>query len=779
MLNKSLFFVLVIVSSQLKVFAQQINCNITLSGKVIDDHDNSPLMFATIYIKELERGAVSDEKGNYLIENLCPGTYTLVCNHLGCDELTEIITITKSVKHNFYPEHHTEELQSFSLIEEAFVEEKTVPKKELSIRELNQSRGKSLGESLKSIPGVTSLNTGNNVSKPVIHGLHSDRVLILNNGIRQEGQQWGSEHAPEIDPFIAKNISVIKGAESIRYGANAIAGVVLVEPHQLRDSAGINGELNTVGASNGKSGVASAMLEGNIGKLKGLSWRLQGTTKQSGNIHTPDYFMKNTGVKEQNFSWALGFNQPKYGLELFYSQFNSDMGIFSAAHIGNLTDLKKAIDSDVPLESADFTYDIDRPFQHIEHELFKAKAYWFTGDAGKLNLVYARQYNYRSEYDKHRPRKDSLAALNLPELQFTITTHTGDLIWEQNRIKAFKSIVGVSAINQANTISGRQFIPAFVKYGYGAFFIEKWRSDNAKLELEAGVRYDYIYQQAYVWKNKQWNSPEFEYQNYTASIGGIYKLTPDFTIRANIGSAWRPPSVSELFSDGLHHGAAAVEYGDTNLVAENAYNSTLSLEYAKDKLVIQAEGYYNFINNFIYLAPTLPATLTIRGAFPTFNYKQVDAVLKGLDFKASYKLMKNLTWTGKAAVLRAFNQQTKNWLIGMPADRLENGLTFELPKLKSLQEAYLGISIGNVFTQTRVPANSDYTNPPAGYTLLNVQTGIKIPIANQKIAVDFEINNLLNTTYRDYLNRFRYFADEMGRNYSIKINIPFNLNSKK
>src|SRR5690606_17610964 len=197
-----------------------------------------------------------------------------------------------------------------------------------SARELNQSRGKSLGESLKSIAGVTSLNTGNNVSKPVIHGLHSDRVLVLNNGIRQEGQQWGSEHAPEIDPFIAKNISVIKGAESIRYGANAIAGVVLVEPHQLRDSAGINGELNTVGASNGKSGVASAMLEGNIGKLKGLSWRLQGTTKQSGNIHTPDYFMKNTGVKEQNFSWALGFNQPKYGLKLFYSQFNSDIGIF-------------------------------------------------------------------------------------------------------------------------------------------------------------------------------------------------------------------------------------------------------------------------------------------------------------------------------------------------------------------------------------------------------------------------------------------------------------------
>lgn len=779
MLNKSLFFVLVIGFNYFKVFSQQNNCSFTLSGKVIDEHDSSPLMFATVYIKELERGAFSDEKGNYLIENLCSGTYTVVCNHLGCEELTETIIITKSLKHHFYPEHHTEELQSFSLVEEAFVEEKTVPRKELTQRELDQSRGKSLGESLKTLVGVTSLNTGNNVSKPIIHGLHSDRVLILNNGIRQEGQQWGSEHAPEIDPFIATKISVIKGAESIRYGANAIAGVILVEPSHLRDSTGINGELNMVGTSNGKMGVASGMLEGNIGKLKGLSWRLQGTTKQSGNINTPDYFMKNTGAREQNFSWALGFNQQKYGVELFYSQFNTDIGIFSAAHIGNLTDLNKAISSNIPLESADFTYDIDRPFQHIEHELFKAKAYWLTGDVGKLNLVYARQYNDRSEYDKHLPRKDSLAALNLPELQFTITTHTGDLVWEQNRIKSFKSTLGISAINQANTISGRQFIPAFVKYGYGVFFIEKWRSNNAKIELEAGVRYDYIYQQAYVWKNKQWSSPEFEYQNVTSSIGAIYKPTTDFTFRVNLGSAWRPPSVSELFSNGLHHGAAAVEYGDTNLVAENAYNSSLSIEYVKDKLVVQAEGYFNYINNFIYLTPTLPATLTIRGAFPTFNYKQVDAVLTGLDFKASYKLTKNLSWTVKASVLRAFNQQTKEWLFGMPADRFENGLTLELPVLKNMEDAYVGLSIENVLTQTRVLANSDYTNPPAGYRLLNFQTGIKIPITNQKITVDFEINNLLNTTYRDYLNRFRYFADEMGRNYSIKIKIPFNLNSKK
>lgn len=116
-------------------------------------------------------------------------------------------------------------------------------KKELSPEELSKTRGRTLGESMKELTGVTTLTTGNSISKPVIHGMHSDRILILNNGIRQEGQQWGSEHAPEIDPFIANKLSVVKGAQSVRYGANAIGGVVLVEPANLPDSSGVNGKL--------------------------------------------------------------------------------------------------------------------------------------------------------------------------------------------------------------------------------------------------------------------------------------------------------------------------------------------------------------------------------------------------------------------------------------------------------------------------------------------------------------------------------------------------------
>jgi len=757
-------------------FTQTAVCDFTLSGKVIDEHDKKPLMFATVYIKELERGSVSDNKGNYHIDKLCKGTYTLVISHLGCDPITETITLTKNLKHHFYPEHHAEELQEFAIQEKAVEEEVSVAKKELSVKDLNQARGESLGESLKSITGVTTLNTGGSISKPVIHGLHSDRVLILNNGIRQEGQQWGNEHAPEIDTYIADKLSVIKGADGIRYGANAIAGVVLVEPRALRDTTGINGTLNLAGASNGRLGVSSATLDGNIGKLIGLSWRLQGTLKRSGNVTTPNYYLKNSGLKEYNFSWALGFNKEKYGVETFYSKFNTDIGIFSAAHIGNLTDLQLAIDATEPLESADFTYEINRPLQHIEHELFKVKAYWLTGNIGKLNFVYARQYNLRQEFDKHLPRKDSLAALNLPELQFEITTHLGELSWRQNRTSSFNTQIGVAAINQANTFEGREFIPAFRKYGTGVFLIEKWRSKNFKLELEAGLRYDHVHQKVYKWDriNRHYDTYVYAYNNVSGSLGAIYKPNDKLTTRVNFGMAWRPPNVSELFSDGLHHGAATVEYGDTNLITERAYNTIAGVDYLNKNLLIQVEGFYNYINDFIYLKPTLPATLTIKGAFPTFNYTQVDAALTGLDFKLNYQFSKKLSWTGKTSFLNAYNLTDDEWLVGMPANRFENVLAYKLLKVKKLTDVYVEAGIQSVLNQNQVPDNSDYSNPPDGYNLLSAGMGFGIPIAQkQKLIVDFKIKNLLNTTYRDYLNRFRYYADEMGRNYTLKLKLTF------
>ncbi|PIZ06018.1 MAG: TonB-dependent receptor, partial [Flavobacteriales bacterium CG_4_10_14_0_8_um_filter_32_5] len=266
------------------VFTQTSSCEFTLSGIVIDEHDQQALSYSTIYIVELEKGYISDINGVFVAPNLCNQTYTLVIGHIGCEPDTMKILITQHTKKTFYLEHHIEELKEFAIIENEIKPLSSVVKKELSPEELSKTRGRTLGESMKELTGVTTFTTGNSISKPVIHGMHSDRILILNNGIRQEGQQWGSEHAPEIDPFIANKLSVVKGAQSVRYGANAIGGVVLVEPADLPDSSGINDEINAIGSSNGQQGVSSAMLEGKSNKLLGIAWRMQGSLKKSGNV---------------------------------------------------------------------------------------------------------------------------------------------------------------------------------------------------------------------------------------------------------------------------------------------------------------------------------------------------------------------------------------------------------------------------------------------------------------------------------------------------------------
>lgn len=756
----------------------QDTCSYQLSGYVIDDHDRSPLPNSKVYIKELKRGVFTDSLGYFVFPSLCAGTYDFYCKHIGCDAVSETITIEGNAVHNFYPEHHVD-FDAVDVIAKKAVQEISLGTRELSERDKNETKGRSLGDGLTRINGVRKLSTGNNISKPVIHGLHSNRILILNNGIRQEGQQWGNEHAPEIDPFIADELAVVKGASGVRYGPDAIGGVVLVNPKELRKTPGIGGELNLVGLSNGLQGNASATLDGNSNKYPALRWRLQGTIKQGGNVNSPDYYLKNTGSKEYNFSAAAGYSKSKYGVDFFYSQFNTDIGIFSASHFGNLTDLQQAFESEVPLESADFTYEIDRPRQHIEHELFKTKGYLVTGKKGKLFLTYARQYNKRLEYDKHAPLNDSLANLNLPALQFELTTHTGELVWEHIRMNSFKGSIGVNGIYQENTYEGRFFIPNFRKIGAGIFWIENWKPKTSKLEIESGIRFDNIYQRAYFWKDEKINSPAQNYMNMSGILGAIYKVNKQLTLRSNVGTAWRPPNINELYSNGLHHGAASIEIGDSTLKTEKAINLSASVEYTGKRLSVVMDAYYNVINDFIYLKPTLVPTLTIKGAFPTFVHDQVNAHLRGLDLTASYSLTEELKLISKASILRAFNQTTREHLVMMPADQFENSLEYNFKDGQKRTNTYVSISVQSVLKQTRVPDNSDYADPPEGYTLLNFAAGMDVRLKENSISFGISANNILNARYRDYMNRFRYFADEMGRNISVRVTVPFTLFTPK
>ncbi|MCU0323935.1 MAG: TonB-dependent receptor [Spirosomaceae bacterium] len=785
-------FFLLIVSITNLVIAQQKDCNCFVHGEVIDTETKQPIAGAIVLIKENKKGTTTDSKGHYHIDKLCHGKYTVISRIVGYKETYFTIDLN----------HNQEHEQDFSLKEDDLhldhieiraekIENQTQSKRVLDGQMLDQTRGESLGESLKQISGVTTLQTGSSIAKPVIHGMHSNRVLIMNNGVRQEGQQWGSEHAPEIDPFVAKKVTVVRGASGVRYGSDAIAGVVLVEPQNLPDSAKITGEVNSVYFANGRQGVMSAILQGGFNKIEGLGWRIQGTIKRGGDISTPNYRLINTGIAEQNFSIATGYRFKRFNSEVFFSQFNSKIGIFAGSHIGSITDLTEAIKRGSPLEAYTpdkFSYTIDRPYQDIQHNLLKLKSQYSFVNGNKLSLTLGRQYNFRKEIDVLRGDR------NLAQT-FLLTTYTGELLFEHKPIfKIINGTLGSSAIYQQNISTGSSIeaprsstvlIPNFRNFSGGIFIIERFVKE--KYQIEGGLRYDFRdLNTFYIPRGQQRTATtNVQNQNFSGTFGVTYNINAKLNAILNIASAWRAPTVNELFSDGVHHGAASFEKGNPNLSPEVATNASFTVNYKLQNLETEVHFYYNSIKDFIFLSPTGRPILTIRGAFPEFNYTQTNATFRGFDVTNNWQILKNLSLNSKFAYLEARDIKNDQWLIMIPANRLENGLRFEVPKWKS------SFAISNLYVaqQTRVPTKvifdipqneiifaengGDFAPPPPAYSIWNINQNSKFSLNHLNFNINLSVNNVFNTRYRDYLNRFRYFTDEMGRNFAIKLKLEF------
>jgi len=753
------------------------SCSFTLSGLVADAHDAAPLPYAVVSITELNISVVSDSSGRYRIEGLCAGLYHIECTHLGCEPVHAVIKLNKSTVLDLKPEHHVNELSTALVSGVRLTDRMMSERSAIDRKSIEMSHGYSLAEMLRDVQGVQTLQTGSTIVKPMIRGMQGNRILIFNHGIRQEAQQWGNEHAPEIDPMTAGALTVIKGAGATRYGSDAIGGVIIADPLPLRDSCGTDGLLNLAGASNGRMGSASAMIQTRLHRLPQLALRAQGTLKKAGNVHTPGYILANTGTEERNFSWLASYGTKARGIEVFYSQFNARVGIFSGAHIGNLGDLKRAFESDTPLVADVFRYDISRPRQEIVHELARAKAWWHSPNTGKWLLTYGRQYNMRKEYDKHIPLNDSLAGLDLPSLQFEITTPTLELLQEHRLGKSITGSVGMNGMFQFNTYEGRFFIPNFRKWNAGLFLIEKWRSPDGRNELEAGLRYDQTSQQIFMWEGQNLMQPLFLYRGFSGNLSFSRQLSDALSLSFQSGYSWRPPHVSEMFSNGIHHGTASYERGDAGLSPEAVLGNSMNLDWKGSRMRFSGEAYYNFFDNMIFLNPELPPVLTIRGAFPSFAYRQTEARHYGATAGFFYEVFPFLSVEMNGSLLRAFTKQGY-FLPLMPADRSEVALHLSLDK-GSLHEKTFAIRLSRVNKQWRADPLSDFIPPPGAYMLVGLESGINFHIGAQPVRVGLEVRNLFNASYREYLDRLRYYTNSTGTNLMFRLSIPLNIQNHK
>jgi len=776
-------------------------CNFRLSGKV-SLSDGTPVESASVTLSAGQSGSITNSAGKFFFTDLCKGPRKITVRHIGYEMQEKTVIIMSDTVVTITLEAEITELDAIVIHEESHQEGTNISR--LSRGDMEAFAGKSLGEQLKGISGVGSIQAGPGVSKPVIHGVNGQRILILNNGVRLEGQQWGAEHAPEIDPFIASDIEVIKDASSIRHGVDAIGGVVIISPPRLPEAPGLGGYLQTIGQSNGRGLTLSGSLQGGIRNAPGWGWRIQGTGKKSGDFQAPDYNLTNTGLKELNFSAAAGYHGKNGGYEIFASQFNTEIGILSGSVSSSVGDLAGAIAASVPRYTGPFSYNISNPKQAVMHRMIKLNGH-HAGEKGIWRWMYAWQQNKRREYDVRRSGLSELPAIDLQ-----LNTHTAEAEWEQSGSGTSHLRLGANGMYQHNAnVFGTQripFIPDYTAATGGLYSI--WNLESGPLKFDAGLRYDMRWYDVagYDFKNTLYKQ-KLMFHNISATAGLSLRRPGGNVLMTSISSAWRPPHVSELFSLGTHQSAAAIEYGlfldsQTNEILsrdEVNFRNEQSLKWVggwkseKENLSAEFSVFGNLIFNYFYLKPG-GITRNIRGAYPFYRYAQTNALFLGSDASVSWKLNDHLTISPRGSFIYAGDFTNRDFLPFIPANRLELFFRNERPLKNSKNIVFLELRNRYVFRQFREPgvinpeAFLNYQNPqtiisndrifdfmaaPDGYFLTGISAGLNLKSEKIRYDIRLSADNLFNASYREYTNRFRYFADEPGRNFIISIKTTF------
>lgn len=717
----------------------------SLSGKITDQENGEVLEQVSIYFPQLEKGSVTSLSGEYKIENLPVGSYKLVASFIGFQSYSSTINIT-----NGENQLNIELVPSAIEMEEVIVstpfhklQSENVMKVEYSKMATLKTKGATtLAEGITDIPGVNIVSTGVGIGKPVIRGLTSNRVLVYTQGIRLENQQFGDEHGLGVNDAGIESVEVIKGPASLLYGSDAMGGVLYLNPEKFAEANKTEGDLNLNYYSNtqGLNGDFGLRTSGN--KLKYLI--RAGTTSHVDYTTGNGDQVTNSRFKESDIKLGTAYQSTNFKTELRYNYNKSDLGI----------------PEEIGIQTNDRTPDL--PFQTINNHILSSKTKLFF-DTSNLDVTLGYIFNNRKEFED-----EGIAALdmNLSTLNYNLLYHLP--IWNK-----LETIVGAQGIHQTNTNYGEEvLIPDATTNDIG-FLATSHIHFNEKNDVQLGVRYDHrsikgdqhglIGEEGYIAELGR------DFSSFNATIGYKNNFAKNFSTRINIASGFRAPNLAELTSNGVHEGTNRFEIGNANLSNEQNLQTDLALEYKSEHLEFYANGFYNTIKDYVFIAPDG----TFEGTDAVFRYEQENAELYGGEF--GFHLHPHpLDWLHLESSYQTVRGQLKNGsnLPLIPANSITNTLRVEFQKNKEwLRSSYAFATLNSVFKQNRI---SDFETPTNGYTLLNIGIGGQLIIAHQDINVRLSANNLLDESYISHLSRLK--TDGIlnpGRNVSVGLSFPF------
>lgn len=803
-----IFIYIYLTVFSLNLFSQSDSCVFSLSGTILDVETKDPVPYVSVIIQEAGKGTIANEKGEFVINGLCSQSNTLIIScHGYCDSVCQHNHMHGKVPHIYLRQ---KVVDVATVIIKAQVSKKkgteSISQINVDKSELKSDPTRSLASAIEDKQGVSLTSVGTNVQLPIIHGLYGNRILILNNGLKHGFQNWGKDHAPEIDIATANKITIIKGAAGVRFGPEALAGAIVVEPNPLYLKEPFYAEVGTGFQTNGQ-GYNSSFEVGQ--GMNNWSYFLNGNYTKIGDRNSPGYMLTNSGKEETSLGSGIRYRAKKLDIKAYYSLINQNLGLLRASFFHSANAIRQAFASEQP-DSAyilPFSYAINEPNQLTQHHLAKGEVKWTYSDHGNLTLRAGKQLNKRKEFDVRRNSSKPIIDLDL-------VTNDVQLEWNHPDKFELDGMIGIQYFYQDNDnnpgTNTTPFIPNYNTGRYSAFLVESKRIGEHV--VEAGLRVDYESSNV---RGRETNQDvfrdEYSFTNLTSSIGYVKNFKKSNSFRTSLGTAWRAPNMAELFSFGQHgfknsYGLLRYYFNDenklktdqvinlneSNVTPEKGYKLINELKI-NNKLQSHSFAFYShYLLNFIYLRP-YGLIGTFRGPQPTFIFDQTDALFLGFDYDWNAQWSKFVDGTFGISYLWSRNITDKETLINQPPVTVSYKLIWKQKKLWKFTSSRIVIKPFYRFEQFQAPRTLtpdqliegdevitpeseifDFKSAPEGYFMFRISWEYEWNNFKGSIAV----NNAFNTNYRDYLNEMRYFADAPGRNILFSLNYKFNANNK-
>lgn len=786
-----------------KISSSSSKAIVTLSGKITDAKTGEPLASASIYFSDLKIGASSDQEGFYKIQNIPSGRFLVEVSYLGYTSIIEHIDLKGDVQRDFALQPSVVENEAITVTGVSTatqVRKSPIPVDILKRQDLLKHASTNLIDALSMTPGVSQISTGPAISKPTIRGLGYNRLVVVNDGIRQEGQQWGDEHGIEIDEYSVNKVEILKGPASLMYGSDALAGVVNI----LTNTPVAGNTIKANFLSNYQTNNGLLGFHGNIaGNVNGFNWNAYGSYKSAYDYKNKyDGRVFNSKFNEKNFGGYIGLNKSWGYSHLLISHFDQNVGLIEGDRDDATGQFLKLINNNGTEEEAIANNDDFKsrspfvPKQNIRHFKLTSDNSFKAGD-GRISFVIGYQRNQRQEFGNVLDPTEK-------ELFFDLHTVNYNLQYHFPSKNNWQTSIGVSGMQQQNKNKGEEaLIPEYRLFDAGVFVYSKKTWD--KFSVSGGLRYD----NRTIHTNQLLDGPDIkfakfnkQFSNFSGSAGLSYEANDAITLKLNVARGFRSPSIPELASNGAHEGSNRYEYGQQQLKSETSLQLDGGIDINTEHISLSANLFYNSINNFIYYRKLESvfggdSILDLNGEeLMAFQFDQHDAKLYGAEMNLDIHphpldwLHVENTFSYVRGRLSEEQDGSKN-LPFIPAARLVNEVRGDFNKKgKKVRNLFLSLQLDNTFAQNNAFTGYNTETATKGYSLLNAGFGGDFMNKGKTLfSIYLAANNLTDEDYQNHLSRLKYTAVNnatgragvfnMGRNFSVKLNIPLSFSLKQ